>query len=312
MPLKPAKAFALAVLIAALAGFGTAWSYRAVPESYGDFDQIWLAGRALLQGKEPYGEVARLFPYPLYYPLPAVLCGLPFTPFPLGVARVAFAALGAGVFAGVILTKRPNAWPWLLSFPFFYAVQRAQWTPLIVAATLTPLSGIAACKPSIGLALFGYRPARATLLGGAALLAASFLVRPDWVEHWRAALAHAPHLVPPALRPFGFLLLLALLAWRAPEARLLALLACVPQTLTLYELLPLALVAPSWQVSAGLVLLTNALYLGIVYVIQPSIQLKLNAVSALIWPPTLVLGYLPALIVVLWPRIRAWRNGGAV
>src|SRR5262249_25068869 len=142
-------------------------------------------------------------PYPLYYPLPAVLCGLPFTPFPLAVARVVFASLAAGVFAACMLIKRPQAWPWLLSFPFFYGVQRTQWTPLLVAATLTPLSGIVACKPSIGLALFGYRPVRATILGGLALLGASFLVQPDWVEHWRAALVHAPHLVAPALRPFG-------------------------------------------------------------------------------------------------------------
>jgi hypothetical protein len=309
MPLKRAKAWALAVLIAALAGAGTAWFYHVSPEGYGDFDQIWLAARALRQGQEPYAEVAKLFPYPLYYPLPAVLCGLPFTLLPLGVARVAFAALGAGAFGAAILIKRPMAWPWLISFPFLYGVERAQWTPLLVAATLTPLSGIAACKPSIGLALFGYRPARATILGGAALLAVSFLVRPDWVEHWRAALVNAPHLVPPARRPFGFLLLLALLEWRSPEARLVGLLACVPQTLTLYELLPFALVAPTWQVSAGLVLLTNVLYLGIVYVLQPSTQLQLADFTASIWLPTLVMGYLPALVVVLWPRFRAWRKG---
>ena len=100
----------------------------------------------------------------------------------------------------------------------------------------------------------------------------------------------------------------SILTTEEAEGRLVALLACVPQTLTLYELLPFALIAPSWQVSAALVLLTNALYLWIVYVIQPSTEMALSDFSSLIWPPALVLGYLPAVIVVVWPVLKRWRK----
>ena len=45
----------------------------------------------------------------------------------------------------------------------------------------------------------------------------------------------------------GPLILLALLRWRRPEARLLVALGCIPHTTMLYEALPLFLVARRWQ-----------------------------------------------------------------
>ena len=75
------------------------------PGFVSDFDQIWLAGRALLAGENPYRAVATGFaghaglPFPLFYPLPAVVAGVPFALMPLVAARAAFAAVSLGAFA---------------------------------------------------------------------------------------------------------------------------------------------------------------------------------------------------------------------
>ena len=77
---------------------------------------------------------------------------------------------------------------------------------------------------------------------GRLLVGLCFLVWPGWVPEWLASVARTPH-KSHLLRPGGFLLLLALLRWRRPEARLLAVLSLMPQTTALYEALPLALAA---------------------------------------------------------------------
>lgn len=47
------------------------------------------------------------------------------------------------------------------------------------------------------------------------------LLLPHWPVDWLDALRGAPHYAPPVQRPGGFLLLLAFLRWRQPEARML-------------------------------------------------------------------------------------------
>jgi hypothetical protein len=81
--------------------------------------------------------------------------------------------------------------------------------------------------------------------------------------HWLTAL-HATRFergqgnpyVPPVFMPWGFLVLAAAARWRRPEARLLAALACVPQTLLMYESVPLFLIPRTWFESIGLVVLS--------------------------------------------------------
>ena len=60
----------------------------------------------------------------------------------------------------------------------------------------------------------------------------------------------------PLITPLGPLLLLALLRWRRPEARLLVALACVPQTLILYMTVPLFLIPGTLGESALLAALS--------------------------------------------------------
>jgi hypothetical protein len=152
----------------------------------------------------------------------------------------------------------------LASTCFANAVYNAQWSPLLAAAfVILPLNLFAVAKPTIGLALFVARPTRWALWGGIALLALSFVLQPAWVGAWRAAL-NDTSLVggggfpyrPPASLPGGLIVLLALLRWRRPEARLLVALACVPQTLLPYEAVYLFLI-PRGAFQAGIMLVAS-------------------------------------------------------
>jgi hypothetical protein len=190
-----------------------------------------------------------------------------------------------------------------LSACFAEAVTLGQCVPLLVAAAILPwLGGALVAKPSIGAALWLWRPSRSAVVGGLALTLLSFLEAPGWPADWLAALQRTNH-IPPVLKPWGWVLLLAALRWRTPEGRLLLALACVPQTTSLYESLPLFLVARQrWDVY----LLTVLSHVGALmqdrYYSTPGQVLE--AVIAHRWPVVLVTLWLPALVLVLW-RTRA-------
>ena len=86
------------------------------------------------------------------------------------------------------------------------------------------------------------RPTRALVLGGAVFLAATVAWRPEWPHDWLANVSRLRHHPTPLTMPFGVVLLLALARWRRPEARLIVVLACVPQLLFWSDQLPLLLV----------------------------------------------------------------------
>jgi hypothetical protein len=60
----------------------------------------------------------------------------------------------------------------------------------------------------------------------------------------------------------GFLLLLAALRWRRPEARLLLAVACVPHTPSLYDVLLLFFACHTLRETLTLAILTHALFWG--------------------------------------------------
>lgn len=249
-----------ALAVGALAILVRIWAERG-PSGRSDFAQLWVGARELLAGRDPYAAVGpgRLFEWhtSLVFPLPAVLLAVPFTALPLGAAEAAFAAASAGLLAWALTRDGWDALPWFVGFPVVYAMLRAQWSPLLTAAVLLPwLGGLVIAKPTIGAAIGLYRPSRAMVVGALVLVIASFLVLPDWPARWFAAL-HAPTVqnahprevvttyAAPIAQPGGFVVLLALLRWRRPEARMLVALACVPQTLVVYEMVPVVLVAAS-------------------------------------------------------------------
>jgi hypothetical protein len=291
----------LAVLGGIVGGSVTA-SSNVLKPWHRDFGQAWFAGRAVLHGLDPYLLIGpgRAFDWPgtFFYPLPAALVATPLSPLPEPWACVAFSVL-----TGAALAWALSAYGYAPMFSFFsapahFAFENAQWSPLLTASVIAaPLGVFLVCKPTIGAAMFVARPSRWAVIGGIALLALAFVLQPDWVAAWRGALAMTtlgagagfPYIAPVRF-PGGALALLCLLRWRRPEARLVAAMACVPQTLMLYEAVPLLLVPRTFRE----VLLFWVLGYGIA-----------NALGILLPPDLEVHQYLalsgPAMSLVLYP-----------
>jgi hypothetical protein len=253
-----ARSLTLGVMFA-----GLTFAYGAVRQQPSDFAQLWYAARAWLQGIDPYSAVGpeRAFnwPFPLLYPMPAVLAALPFVVFPLRIADALFVGLGMGLFGWVIMRDRLND-PRLLvvvSGAGALAMQTSQWSPLLCAAAFLPwASFLLACKPTLGLALLAAWPSWRTALGISLFAVVSWLAWPSWPLSWIQALPFATHMTAPILRTGGFLILIALRRWREPRARLLVAWASLPQTPELYEAVPLFLVAKTWVEAGVLAMLT--------------------------------------------------------
>jgi hypothetical protein len=192
-----------------------------------------------------------------------------------------------------------------LGAPLHYAAETAQWSPLFTASVvLPPLAFFLVCKPSIGLAYWLARPSRWAVFGAVVLGGIAFAVQPGWVHEWLANIArnnaawapdkpyHAP-----VTYPGGFLVLLALLRWRRPEARLLAALACIPQTMLPYEVVPLFLVPRTFKETAS--------FVGLSYFAWLLVEAKVGPVRTaseyftVSGPVIVALMYLPATILVL-------------
>ena len=276
-----------------------------------DFDQVWIAANALRHGADPYAALrATGWPFPLYYPLTAAVIAMPFALLPIAWARLAFFATGAGLFAWT-LGAVPHRRLAFFSGSFVDAFALAQWDPFITGAIELPafLAGaILSAKPTVGLALgIAYllpftRRTIAALAGAATTLAISVALRPTWPVEFLAAAHNAPHIIAPVtLLPLGPLVLLALPKWRRPEARLLACLAVVPQTIVPYATVPLFLVPRARKETMVLVLLADALYgiwraLGPLPHVDPmSLAARVTVSGNLI----LALLYLPCVVMVL-------------
>jgi hypothetical protein len=286
----------LTVLKAQLIGWTTDWHV------------FWTAGHAVVTGNDPYAAVLALpTGYPLFYPGPALLLLAPFGLLSSKAGWLAWAAVTGGLFGLAAGRHGRGLWVGALSACFAEAVTFGQWVPLLMAAAILPwLSGALTVKPSIGAALWLWRPTRSAVAGGLALIVLSLLVVPGWPADWIAALRHTNH-VAPVLKPWGWVLLLAALRWRTPEGRLLLALACIPQTTSLYESLPLFLVCRQRWDAYLLALLSHvAALVQDQYYSAPGQVLE--TVIANRWPVFLVALWLPALIMVLRP-VRAAEPG---
>jgi hypothetical protein len=296
VPSRGARAAAATLIGLAAAGYVLVFYHRQSPLAVSDFDAIWTAARALMAGQDPYGAIqSPPWPWNLQYPLPAVLIALPFSALPLVLARAVFMGVSAALLAYGLSSRA--WWPLIVvaGGQMFFAIQSVQWTPLFAAAVLLPaLQVLWAIKPTTGLTLFAAYPNWRTVLGGLVLLALAFLAWPHWLDGWLAAARIAPHR-PAILRPGGALLLLALLRWRLPEGRQLAVLALMPLSPHLYEALPLMLVARNRRELLALAVCgTIGLAAGAVtpHTVGPDH-------GPIPWAVVFITGYLPALVVVL-------------
>ena len=273
------------------------------------FDQLWVGARAMLAGTDPYALVgpgrALAQKAPNYYPATAMIAVLPLAWLELELARAVFFGLSAGVLAFAATRDGYARMPMFLSGSFMLALLSQQWAPLLTASLFLPAMAWAyAAKPNIGLALFAARPTRAALAWAAAgaivLGAASLALRPSWPAEWVAIARSAPHIRALVRHPAGPLVLLALLRWRRPEARLLVALACVPHSTLFYEALPLLFVVPETerQVRALWALSWIGTLVQIVLVFLPGYDFFGDHVYV-VGELMLALVYLPCVILVL-------------
>ena len=294
----------IAVAAGALMALLTYRAYGLAPPMQSDFDFVWIGLRAFVHGENPYQVVADAHVRgPLYYPLPALVPFMPLGLVSAGVARIVFAGLGYAALAYAAAGRAGGLFVSLFSASAIIGGVGGQWSPLLTAGAAVPwLSVFWVCKPGIGLALWCGYPSRWAVIGGIVLVLLSFALMPGWVGEWRQVLGSPVHR-PPLLRPGGFLLLAALLRWRRPEGRLLAALCCLPHVTTLYETLPLFLVAKN-RYQAYLLLLLSYVAAVLQAVVQPYGSLQEQVVGR--WPVLLICLYLPALVMVMlrpneWP-----------
>ena len=297
------------VLVAALIGlvclaYVTAHSL-ANPDFTSDFDQVWAGARALWQGKDPYAVVGpgREFGWrwPLYYPLPALVFVAPLGLVPVIAARAIFAGSSAALLAFAVSRDGWSRLPIFISVSFMVTMELGQWSALYAAAFFLPaLGAIGIAKPNFGVALAAAsnrRHAITWLLAGAVvLLIACQLLRPGWHEAWLANLRAADHFKPNISRPLGFLLLLAAVKWRRPEARWLLALAVIPQAPSFYDQMLLSVICLTTRESLVFAASTVVLFF---YVGFNTPQPDYESWGRLVGNGTLWICYFPALVMVL-------------
>jgi hypothetical protein len=289
-----------------MAAIGGAWASMRIAFMRGpsDFSPAWYGANALIRGVNPYATfgpgLAFNYDWHLNYPATAFVAALPFGLLSEPHAAIVFSALSAGLLAfGITRETWDRSWIFF-SASFVTAVRVSQWSPLMGAAFFLPALGfVLVSKPNLGLAIGAStdstKSVRAALIVGALILLISFAMLPTWpIDWWRGVLA-GESLKPPIIRPAGFLIVLALLRWRQPEARLLFALACVPQTSSWYETLLPLLVARTKREMQVMVMASGLGYLMQIVLLDQKNEIAGNDVGMLI----VVFIYLPALAIIL-------------
>jgi hypothetical protein len=280
---------------------------RSVPDQpiASDFTYHWLAVRALLDGVSPYAVIAPGGPLRLdsgyLYPLTAALVVFPFAAWlPPVAAAATFVGFSAAIFVWAITAEGYARLAAIGSIPFFWSVSSGQLSVLLTASALTPgLAWALAAKPNLALALFAYNPRRSTVILCLAFVILSLVVQPHWpLEWWQSVqMRNEGNYTAPIFLVAGFPLVSALLKWRRPEARLLFLMACAPQSHVFYDQLPLMLV-PKGKNECMLLVITG--FVGYLVASAGISNVATPSAAAKIYAPAIVISlYLPALVMVL-------------
>lgn len=278
--------------------------YVMMPEHPGDFGLSWFGARAMLSERNPYALVgpglAYDWPWPLVYPGTAFVVALPLAHVKLLAANLAFVFVSSALLAYSVTEDGWSRLPLFGSSAFIVAAGAAQWSPLFTAALGIPvLAFFFAAKPTIGLALCLARPrelAIPALVGGIIITGVSLFLFPAWPALWLRQLHYATQMAPPFLRPGGFFILLALLRWNRPEARLLIALAVIPQVGSWYEALPVFAVTRTYKETMGL---SIASLIGFHLGGRIPASLDETQINQAIGGLMVAFVYLPAIIIIL-------------
>ena len=309
-----------AILVGLACGAFTYALHVRSPQLLGfDFNFHWRAARALVEGHNPYAVIqptgAWPFSYIFFYPLPSAFIALPLAWLLPWVASAV--AVGASSALLAFATTRDGYFrlPLFLSAQFMMAASAGAAPAILLTAVIAwpALQWLVVVKPNLGLAAFAAQPTWRAIVGTLALCAIGLALVPSWPIDWIRALFATPggdvsivlgHLSP-VMVPGGVLILLALLRWRRPEARMLAVLALVPQTMTFHDVLPTMLVARTFRQSLTLALLSHGAFLLARNALTT--ETDMSAMFGRTAPLAVWLMYMPAVALVL-----ARPNGGTV
>jgi hypothetical protein len=268
-----------------------------------DFTWSLRAAEIVIQRGNPYTQLEVGEHYPVnskyFYPPLAALLAVPFTFIrPMQAAGALFFGISSTLMAYALLARGDwHKLPVFASAAFFVSASVAQWSPLILAATLLPgLSILLSCKPNIGIAGFFYNPTKKSILGIVIGLLVGFVIVPGWPVFWfRNVLTGSNHLPPMLVLPLGPLLLLSALFWRKPEGRLMLAYSLIPSFPWLYDPLLLWLIPRSFL---GSMMLTGVSWAA--YYLVNATQNKI--------PATVNYFYIPALLILLFEIWRARKS----
>jgi hypothetical protein len=204
----------------------------------GDFNWAVVAAQDLLAHRNPYDRPMQL------YPLTCALFGLPFVWMRPEVAGGAFYGFSSALMAFGLSRHGYHRLLVFMAYPYWAGIIEAQWAPLIIASAFFPLLLPATlAKPQLGIPVAFTSLTKRGLLACLAVVALTFLVMPRWPWYWIAHFYKYERFIPLLVLP-GPLLALALLRYRERDARLLFLMAAVPQR-WLYDPLILWLIPKS-------------------------------------------------------------------
>ncbi len=305
-PTFPAR---LAVAIAAgiVGGLYCYFSIRTSggPRAGDDFTWHWLAARALIEGHSPYLTIHVGGPYqldaPYVYPLTTAIAAIPFSLWLSPVAAAAsWIGFGSALMAYAVTRNSYNGLLMFGSLPYLWAASAGQFSPLLVAAALLPWLGfLTPVKPQLGVASLSLNPSRIAIGGSIAFVLATLLAYPHWPAQWIAVLPQRVKgvYVSPVTVVGGFLMLLALLRWKRPEARLLLVMSLVPQSMLFYDQLLLWLIPRTQR---------EYILLGTLSMVAPLVASRglsegfnISEAAAAYAPAIIAFIYLPCLIMVL-------------
>ena len=278
---------------------------RRVTPGPSDFSVIWHGARLLFEGRNPYDLIGpgRLVPFgwELHYPASTLVAAFPLAVLPESLADFVFVFGSAFLLAYGALKENLNR-IWIFgSSAFVVNATAGQWSAFTASGYFLPLAAVfALMKPTDGMAILASRDRKSWIAAGAFAACAtlvSLALLPGWPREWYTSVTGTWEFVSPVQRWGGWLLLLAVLRWRSREARLLLVLALVPQVQSWYVgLLPL-LVARSKRENQVLALVSSLGYLLLIPLsyASPTREISIFTVGHLM----VAFCYLPALIVVL-------------
>jgi hypothetical protein len=238
---------------------------------HSDFATVWYGARLLLQRQNPYLLIGPGKPFempsPPYYPAPAFVAVIPLTLLSAHWASTVFIFLSAGLLAYGSTRESWHLLPVLPSVSFLTSAQLGQWAILFAAALYFPaISALAVVKPQNSVPVIAAaresRPLLFAVTGGAVLTAATFIFLPHWLSDWSRLVRQSHDFAVPLFQYTGVVVAAVLVRWRRPEAWLVLVAACVPQTWYPYNGLLLLLVAQTYHEACVLSLVSSAAWVA--------------------------------------------------